>query len=344
MERTVQFYDISEWQEQSYLQTGGTRNKIVVEDINSGDLYYFKTSLKRANDSYRYEFWSEIIAAAIGVELGFNTLHYDIALHRNEVGCLSKSMINADKKVLSELVEYLCSYDNTYDPESKESYPQYTFHFIKEALNAHGLGDMIRHIIETIIFDSIIGNGDRHQENWGFIVPDIQALVMGEANEKSAYKIPLLLKYFKTSHQNISNDQDIVSALKIEFAPIYDSGSSLGRELFDEKVEQMLKDKQMFHAYLSHDRCEIRWNGSKMSHFELLERIVAEHLDYKKIVIDRIKQIVSVLNIEHIEKIVYEIDEHLLPELDWSKLPDYRKRFICQLVLLRCDKLKELIK
>ncbi|MDR2704270.1 MAG: hypothetical protein LBC02_00685 [Planctomycetaceae bacterium] len=83
----MQFYDVSEWQEKPHFQTSGTRNKIVVEDSN-GDLYYFKTSLKRSNDSYKYEFWSEIIASSVGAELGFNTLHYDIALHKKEIGDL----------------------------------------------------------------------------------------------------------------------------------------------------------------------------------------------------------------------------------------------------------------
>ncbi|MDR2704271.1 MAG: hypothetical protein LBC02_00690 [Planctomycetaceae bacterium] len=60
-----------------------------------------------------------------------------------------------------------------------------------------------------------------------------------------------------TSRQKTADKQSLTLVPKIEFAPIYDSGSCLGRELLDEKVEKMLKDDQMLHVYISHDRCEV---------------------------------------------------------------------------------------
>ena len=60
------------------MSTGGTRDKAVVEDAD-GQLYFFKTSLKKKEKDYTYEFWSEIIASEIGRLLGFDTLVYDVA-------------------------------------------------------------------------------------------------------------------------------------------------------------------------------------------------------------------------------------------------------------------------
>ena len=40
---------------------------------------FFKTSLKKKEKDYTYEFWSEIIASEIGRLLGFDTLVYDVA-------------------------------------------------------------------------------------------------------------------------------------------------------------------------------------------------------------------------------------------------------------------------
>lgn len=48
----VNFYDISNWDEHPYFNTGGTRNKIVVENPSDSQLYYFKTSLKKENRDY----------------------------------------------------------------------------------------------------------------------------------------------------------------------------------------------------------------------------------------------------------------------------------------------------
>ncbi len=46
------FYDISDWEEHEYLGTGGTRDKVVVENAENNWLYYFKTSLKKGDKMY----------------------------------------------------------------------------------------------------------------------------------------------------------------------------------------------------------------------------------------------------------------------------------------------------
>jgi hypothetical protein len=55
-EKMIEFYDISDWPEKPHFQTGGTRNKVIVENPGDENLYYFKTSLKRTNDEYKHEF------------------------------------------------------------------------------------------------------------------------------------------------------------------------------------------------------------------------------------------------------------------------------------------------
>jgi hypothetical protein len=285
-------------------------------------------SLKRANDEYKYEFWSEIIASAIGKELGFDTLQYDIALNNAEVGCLSKSMIDANKNNLSEIINYLWGYDSNYKPEDKNSRTKYTFHFIEKALTKYKLEDKMHHIITTIIFDSLIGNGDRHQENWGFIIPNIH----------------------RTNHEkqknNIvdSNQFRLSLSKKGVFAPIYDSGSCLGRELLDAKVEKMLNDDQMLSAYINRDSCEIRWDdGKKTSHFLLLKKIM-EQPNYKKIVENEIKRVEKTFDIKRIAKIVDDIDNPLPENLNQHKLPENRKQLIKRIVSLRFDRLTEILK
>lgn len=50
----------------------------------------------------------------------------------------------------------------------------YTFQFISKALSEFSLENYIKNIIEIIVFDSIIGNSDRHQENWGILSTYVQ--------------------------------------------------------------------------------------------------------------------------------------------------------------------------
>jgi hypothetical protein len=316
----AEFYDISNWQEKPHYQTGGTRNKSIFENPDTGELYYFKTSLKKEVIDYKYEFWSEILASEIGKELGFDTLKYDIAYRKDEIGCLSKSMVNTNENKLSEGINYLRGYDPNYNPDNKESYSQYTFHFIEKALEEYRLKDKMKHLIVTIIFDSLIGNGDRHQENWGFIIPNLQSKdeKTNENIEKAKNKLfdsqlfKVILRLLLINKKRISKKEfDVaIDFMKGVFSPIYDSGSCLGRELTDERINKMLKDNQMFEAYINRDRCEIRWKDEKISHFDLLKHIKNE-VAYKEIVENGIKKVTETFNNKKIERIIEKIDEKL---------------------------------
>lgn len=244
----VKYYDISEWEEHLYYGTGGTRDKVVVENSDDGCLYYFKTSLKKRVLDYVYEFWSEIIASEIGKSIGVDILHYDVAWNKDRLGCLSKSMI-APQEELQEGYRWLTGFYQEYDVNDKDSY---SFQIIERLLKSRFPNEwFVRNMIETIVFDSIIGNEDRHQENWGIIVSTRLA---------------------ERDHVFVRNR----SAVETEyvFAPIYDSGSSMGRELSDSKVAQMLKDNVQLEAYVNRGRSEIRWEGErgKQKHLDLIKK------------------------------------------------------------------------
>ena len=59
-----------------------------------------------------------------------------------------------------------------------------------------------------------------------------------------------------------------------KFAPIYDSGSCLGRELLDDRVVQMLGDEDLIYQYVEKGKSEIHWNNEKKSHFDLIKNIL----------------------------------------------------------------------
>ena len=78
------FYNITSWNEKPWYQSGGTRDKVIVENPANHKEYYFKTSLKRDLKDYKHEYWSEIIASKVGSLLGFDMLKYDIAFNRDD--------------------------------------------------------------------------------------------------------------------------------------------------------------------------------------------------------------------------------------------------------------------
>lgn len=76
-------------------------------------------------------------------------------------------MVLDSKNKLTEGISYLTVFNSKYIPSEHKK--DYTFPFICNALEKSHLGNYIENIIEIIVFDSVIGNSDRHQENWGII-------------------------------------------------------------------------------------------------------------------------------------------------------------------------------
>jgi len=342
-----EFYNITKWNEKPWYQTGGTRSKVIVENPETGDDYYFKSSLKKEKIDYKYEFWSEIAASEVGTLLGFDMLRYDIAYNRGEIGCLSKSMVTEGKNKLTEGISYLTGFDTTYNPEDKSSKKLYTFHFIRDTLEYFQLGHYIGNIIEIIVLDSIVGNGDRHQENWG-IITDYNEVVkaledIAKREKKGLVEKTLFAIMAVTSKAKREDAEQLVKEFNLKmpgkFSQIYDSGSCLGRELDDDKVEQMLTDKSIIEAYIRKGVSEIHWKGEKLNHTVLIEKLLLIYTDIVKEILARVKKNYS---LEKIKKCILYLDEKLPPEFAQFELPLNRKEFMVELISLRVQNLLEI--
>ena len=320
-----ELYDITHWNPQPWYSTGGTRAKRYVQSPE-GTYYYFKRSQFKPGKDYKYEFWSEIIAYEVGRCLKFNVLRYDIAIDGDIMGCLCETMIDPDKEDLIEGLRYLQAYDDTFDPANTALRKQYTFQLVEKSLKFFELEKFIDQIVEIIVFDSIIGNSDRHQENWAFIndYSVISKLVKASAG------IAKILETWRFYNQRPK-----------VMAPIYDNGSSLGRELTQERVVQLLQDKQQLRKYVEKGTSEIHWNNQKLSHFELIGELLKS--PYREIVIEIGKRVIDAIKKTNIELIIREID-NLVPETHTHyKLPDDRKQLIVDIISLRIRKLQELL-
>lgn len=344
----AKFYDITKWNEKPFFNTKGTRNKCVISNPDDDSVYFFKTSMLKKGKNYKPEFWSEIISSEVGVLLGFNVLEYNIAKHGEEIGCISKSM-NTEEECLTEGVGILTGYDNTYDPENKSSYSTYTFHFIKSAIESFDLGEHVENIIKTIIFDSLIGNSDRHQENWGFITPYKEAELTGEEANHVFSKLKDSFKQIKDllkKNESIEPNAHVkVKILRMDgdYAPIYDSGCCLAREKSEDAVRQMLSDEAMFNSFINRGKSEIRWGdkGEKINHFDLVSNI---KIEFPEIVENAINNVISLYNENKIRDIVFNIDKELPKDLQEEHgLSVSRKELIFRLINERFRRLKKIV-
>lgn len=344
--------NISHWNALPWFSTGGTRAKKYLHNPDDNNTYYFKKSI----DKYPFEFWSEIIAYELGKQISFDVLKYDVAIFHDEIGCVSQSMIDPDKEELIEIGKYLQAFDNTFSPEDKKLRNQYTFQLIDGALQIFKLDQFIEKFLEVLVFDALIGNSDRHQENWAFIRTSTtftKSLNEVETVIKSSDfdKLPSLFKKmlgFVTNKDNKTELRPEANIIKLRlgrdlrFAPIYDSGSSLCRECTPEKIESMLKNYQEVEAYLRKGLSEIHWEKEKIGHFELLKNILATK--YAPKLRPLMEKVVQNYNEKALINVLTTIDSSVPEEFNHVKIPQNRKEIIIKLVSLRAQKMGELLK
>jgi hypothetical protein len=350
-----QLFDITEWDELSWFSTGGTRAKRYLQSPD-GVKYYFKQSYKKEVIDYKYEFWSEIIASEVGKVLGFNMLQYDLAVDNDIMGCISQSMIESDEQELNEGGKYLQAYDNTFEPDDKKTRNQYSFQLIQNAFEAFDLEQYMDNMIEVIIFDALIGNSDRHQENWAFItthgrMSHLMSKLEQEVKDPFFKNIPGWVKRVLSFNKVVDEEKESLTDTgrlirlyfqNVEsFSPIYDSGSSLGRELSMEKVEQMLKDHVQLEAYLRRGTSEIHWEGKKVNHFDLIQNL--QNTSYMELTNKCIGRVLECFDGIKIAEIVNGIDKLVPESLSHYKLPDTRKQLIIKMITLRSQKMSALI-
>lgn len=329
------FYNTESWESRPYLNTTGTRDKEILVHPKTGDLYYFKSSLITEGRNYKYEFWSEIIAYKIGQLLNMDILEYDIALRGGHIGCISKSMVKEGESSLIEGVRYLSGYYPGFDPETRAGRKEYDYQLIMDSLETYSLQKFKINIISIIIFDSIIGNGDRHQENWAVILSD-------ETYNKVGNNI--LFKIFCFFQKKIKSDylkKNLKLLLVDKFAPIYDSGSCLGRELDENKIELFLNDDDQLQRYVLKGKSEIHWEKKKISHFSLIKNILKLSEGEVKLIINKI---IDRWDENQIEEIIYSIDKELPEEWSEYRMSDNRKKLIIKLLNLRFKLIKEIVR
>ena len=124
-------------------------------------------------------------------------------------------------------------------------------------------------------------------------------------------------------------------------APIYDNGSSLGRELSEQKVAQFLEDEVQLKRYIDKGSSEIHWHNRKISYFDLLSQLL--NSSYQEIVKSVLERVSSRFKEKNIASIVNEIDNLVPGPYAAYKIPTLRKQMIIKMICLRAEKLRMLL-
>jgi hypothetical protein len=199
-----------------------------------------------------------------------------------------------------------------------------------------------RNFIEMIIFDALIGNTDRHTENWALLLrltiePEaIRNLIIEPEKRGWHYYFSKLTN--KPIKHTLKGDINLHLKKEIVFSPIYDSGSCLGRELTEEKMKQLTIDTKMVTSYLNKSNQEIRWNGQKMNCFDIIRNISGLEA---VLVGEAVQSFCTNLDENKIVQIVDDIDQDIIGKVNETFLSLQRKSLIKVLLIARFERLKE---
>ena len=147
--------------------------------------------LKSGTKPYNYEVFNELIASKIMDRLDINHVRYYFLEDDNKVYSASENFITSSKELVT-----IYQLFNDYKKSNNESY----FDFLMNILSNFNITNYKEEINKMLFIDFLIGNVDRHLNNFG-VIRDIKTLEI-EA-----------------------------------IAPIYDSGSSFGFNLNDTELE-----------------------------------------------------------------------------------------------------------
>lgn len=318
---------IDDWQQLYGLNTTGTRDKGIYI-APTRETFYFKTSIKQNKKDYPFEFWSEIAASRLGILLHLPVLDYHIASRHDKIGCISKNMINLNEEELIEGVKIILQFEPNFKDYCKTNHE---FGKIERALSSVGLIEYRRIAVEMVLFDCIIGNTDRHSENWALIRNKVGNNIYSEI---MAYSFIKRLKTYWQFHKEVGipffKVKNALAKIRYRFAPFYDNGSSLGRELSEERIDKLMNDEDAFYKFFTGGKSDIIVAESKTSFVETIDYLLAHYRDECFHFID--KHLVK-YNKEDFSALIKDMDARFPKEgFEYARISNQRKEFIVRLV------------
>jgi hypothetical protein len=254
--------------------------------IKSGRRYMFKKSNKRYVD----QFWGEVVAYQVGTILGVQVPPAYAALNSDTGICaalIEWFYIDGEASLVSG-GNYMQLIDPNYDRKFGAMHNFRWVNVISRAMKKWSTQNQDKFWAEAMLFDALIGNTDRHQENWGYLFV------------KSAQK-------------------DNIASL----APLFDNGTSLGHERFPHLLTKW-QDSD-YEEYIIKGTHHMKWDKGeepRSQHFDMIRRIVGMFPSLK----DGLNAMIVNFNIDEVAKNLETLKKLSLPvELSSERADLYLK-------------------
>lgn len=162
------------------------------------------------------EDWAEKAAAEVAKAIGINAASVELAHYDGRRGCLSLNFVDVEAgEALIHGNEILATRVTGYDKSKIFRQSDHTLENIDSAIRGLFPTEkaciVLTQLAGYMVLDALIGNTDRHHENWG-----------------------LLLRWQGQPRRQL-----------LDVAPSFDHASSLGRELLDERRKELLMNEKI---------------------------------------------------------------------------------------------------
>lgn len=265
--------DFSAWKiYDGFYEGSGRSEKIWLTNPQTGQIGLFKYK----KDVGTKDYVSEKLAADLGMLLNLPCAKIDIGKYKENDGSMSY-LINEENEDLIEGIWLINQIYPNYSAE--EMYDSslceyYSINMLEKSIEKYGL---IKELLQTLIFDYLIGNSDRHQNNWAIL------------NKGEGY---------------------------YEFSPLYDNSSSLCCYILEQDVNKYLtNDLNRFNSLVrTKSKSIVRIDGKskkRPTHEEVL-KYINDKYQYK--ISSFVKEIKLKITSDSIDTLLLNYNEPLLSE------------------------------
>ncbi len=255
--------DFSFWKEYEGASEGSGRSeKIWLQNPDTDQIGLFKFK----KDINTTDHVSECIAYEIAQLLSLPCAKFELGTYHGREGSMSYNIIKNSDQVLIEGIYFISLIYPQYNPEQFidiETNHRYSIEMVRKAIERFV---PIDNFLKMLMFDYLIGNSDRHQNNWAIL---------------------------------LEND-------KKEWCPLYDNSSSLCAYISDEKITDYFgKDKNRWNSLVNTKsksllRCQ-ESDDKRPTHLDVIKYLKE---NYFKETYDFAKKIVTLVTEEKVYAIL----------------------------------------
>jgi len=283
-----QVVDTRDWAVENPTYEEGARTKSALYSPERAPYPFLKPDYrylsKKSAPRGPVQFWMEIVAYRLGCIIGVPVPPYFVSIAKDgSCRALSEWFFEENKTIFSPAYSLLSRIDKNLD---KEKGRLHTYELVKNGLNylkgmekplidfieeEHGQpvdsfivkNDFPKELITILTFDALIGNTDRHHENWGILFYGLTGADI------------------RIGGKNYNSPQPILT-----LAPAFDNGTSLGYDRPENKIGNFIKDPNWFAAFVRKGTHHIRdaQTGKNMPHADLIIKFLTDFPAYDNLV------------------------------------------------------------